>query len=707
MQLKTYFAQDASGNIIPNAQVFVYLAGTTTLATGIVDQSGAPLTNPFNADSSAAVVFAAPDGDYDVKCSGASRTVTIRAQFFDGGAFKSDLAATGGSALVGADDGAGGSLWTTVAGFIAFLLSSLGASVIGFIQAGVGAVQRTLQAKAREVVTVTDFGASATAGVDSTDAIKKALSAVPAGGVVRGVQGETYEISDRIDINGRTLKGIKLKLTANAAFLVLSGDAKLRTVEIDANGKQRLFGHPLFGYVNLHNASGVEIDRLKFKNGATTSSGVFCSTKASDTTITRSDFDEVGFGIYFLDAERTAGVDVRLVDGVSYTGSIGSGLTVSFCKLGNSAKAQAGDGIEIDVPNNRFDTIDVSHNIVRGKTPSGAKTGLGMGFANVDLLTVSYNKFINTVGTPGALHIEDSNSATLANNQFSGCTVGIGAGLYGNNTIMSGNTFMSCNQPIVVNGGALAPYRNLKIAGNQIINTTGFPVQLVDVQDVDFVGNTIRNIATAGNQLIYLVQSLQASVSNINISGNTFIKDNSVGLTVLSKSGAVSSVFTKGNIFSGISTSEVATYYTLARTIGLCEEYVSITSTALSGLSLRTNSNPTGYVTAPAGSFVTDVVTGTEYRSDGTNWLPFVVRRGVALYDPPSLADGAGVTTTVTVTGATLGDYADASFGPGTQGVMLTAWVSSADTVSVRFQNETGGTVDLGSGNLRAQVISK
>lgn len=129
MELKTYFAQDVSGNIIPNAQVFVYLAGTTTPASGIVDQDGAPLTNPFNADSSAAVVFAAPDGDYDVKCSGASRTVTIRAQLFDGGAFKSDLAAPSGSDLV------------------------------GFKQSGTGAVSRTAQAKLREVVSVKDFGA--------------------------------------------------------------------------------------------------------------------------------------------------------------------------------------------------------------------------------------------------------------------------------------------------------------------------------------------------------------------------------------------------------------------------------------------------------------------------------------------------------------------------------------------------------------------
>lgn len=77
-------------------------------------------------------------------------------------------------------------------------------------------------------------------------------------------------------------------------------------------------------------------------------------------------------------------------------------------------------------------------------------------------------------------------------------------------------------------------------------------------------------------------------------------------------------------------------------------------------------------------------------------------RRGSVVYDPPNLADGAGVTTTVTVTGATLGDIAEASFSLDTQGITVTAWVSAANTVSVRFQNETGGAIDLGSGTLRA-----
>jgi hypothetical protein len=78
---------------------------------------------------------------------------------------------------------------------------------------------------------------------------------------------------------------------------------------------------------------------------------------------------------------------------------------------------------------------------------------------------------------------------------------------------------------------------------------------------------------------------------------------------------------------------------------------------------------------------------------------------GTATYDPPSLADGAGDTTTVTVTGAVLGDMALASFSLTTSGITITAWVSASDTVSVRFQNESGGILDIGSGTLKAAVL--
>lgn len=80
------------------------------------------------------------------------------------------------------------------------------------------------------------------------------------------------------------------------------------------------------------------------------------------------------------------------------------------------------------------------------------------------------------------------------------------------------------------------------------------------------------------------------------------------------------------------------------------------------------------------------------------------VLNGSATYDPPSLADGAEASTTVTVTGAALGDFALASFSLSTQAIKLAAEVTATNTVTVTFHNHTGGTIDLASGTLRARV---
>lgn len=80
-------------------------------------------------------------------------------------------------------------------------------------------------------------------------------------------------------------------------------------------------------------------------------------------------------------------------------------------------------------------------------------------------------------------------------------------------------------------------------------------------------------------------------------------------------------------------------------------------------------------------------------------------REATTTYDPGSLADATGVTTTLTLTGAALGDLVVASFSLDLQGITMTAWVSAANTVSVRFQNESGGVVDLASGTLKARLL--
>jgi len=75
-----------------------------------------------------------------------------------------------------------------------------------------------------------------------------------------------------------------------------------------------------------------------------------------------------------------------------------------------------------------------------------------------------------------------------------------------------------------------------------------------------------------------------------------------------------------------------------------------------------------------------------------------------ATYNPASLADGDRDTTTVTVTGASLGDFVNVSFAVDLQGINMFGYVSAADTVTVVFENRTGGTIDLVNSTIRVRV---
>lgn len=81
MELKTFFAQDSSGNTIANPSVSLFLPGTTTLATGLQNAAGATLANPFTGTVQGQIVVAAPDGEYDIKVDGLSRSTTMRLRF--------------------------------------------------------------------------------------------------------------------------------------------------------------------------------------------------------------------------------------------------------------------------------------------------------------------------------------------------------------------------------------------------------------------------------------------------------------------------------------------------------------------------------------------------------------------------------------------------------------------------------------------------
>lgn len=83
MELKTFFAQDETGKVIPGAWVHVHASGTTDPVSGLRDRHGNPLTNPFRAEESGQIQLQAPNGMYDLHVSCGPRLFTLPVKFFD------------------------------------------------------------------------------------------------------------------------------------------------------------------------------------------------------------------------------------------------------------------------------------------------------------------------------------------------------------------------------------------------------------------------------------------------------------------------------------------------------------------------------------------------------------------------------------------------------------------------------------------------
>lgn len=84
-------------------------------------------------------------------------------------------------------------------------------------------------------------------------------------------------------------------------------------------------------------------------------------------------------------------------------------------------------------------------------------------------------------------------------------------------------------------------------------------------------------------------------------------------------------------------------------------------------------------------------------------WSEMWVATGTV--DFASGADGVGATQTMALPGVALGDQVIAtSINVDLQGQILTGYVSAADVVSFRLQNEAASTIDLASCTIKAIV---
>ncbi len=88
------------------------------------------------------------------------------------------------------------------------------------------------------------------------------------------------------------------------------------------------------------------------------------------------------------------------------------------------------------------------------------------------------------------------------------------------------------------------------------------------------------------------------------------------------------------------------------------------------------------------------------------NALPTSRLTGSKAYNPPNLIALATTTTTISVPGATLGMAAEASFSLDLTGLLLTAYVDSANSVTAVLLNPTAGAIDLANGTIHGYAWS-
>lgn len=325
------------------------------------------------------------------------------------------------------------------------------------------------------------------------------------------------------------------------------------------------------------------------------------------------------------------------------------------------------------------------------------------------------------------------------------------------NVIATRNDFVNCsdgvastNYPLAALGAVVSSYNNegFVLEKTKIKTPNGGPLVCIKASHGDvLIGNWLRaeNLLNAVGRGIYIENSsgtrilantfsptggafgqkaqnieIYTTQTNLGISsvieGNTFLDipggtvEWNVKLTGNAQTRTHNAVVIRGNSFgdSGpvgsaatVEADILIASCTVRDSIIAYNKHNAITNvTRTAGLKIGASTTLTNNMIGP-NSFLANGGTITANYDSITE----TVISGSATYDPPSLADAAGATTTVTVTGAALGDYVEAvSFDKDLQGITLTAYVSAANTVSARFQNESGGVLDIVSGTLRARV---
>ncbi len=479
-----------TGAPLANGWLYTYAAGTTTPKDTFTDPEGAqPHENPIRLDAKGeALIYWAADGPYmiDLKTSSGAQVTGWPVDNVIAPATLGALSQPVGASLIGADDGAAGSLFTTIAGFIARILSAAGAALTGYQPLGLGALPSTVAAQLNLLsVHVKNFGAVADGATDATAAINAAILAAQK---LKGNQlsyDEIYSVDVLFEM-GKDYKVIGPVYLPSG--IVLRGQG-CRLIGDDPEAGSALYddAKPSCFESGYYDGNTITTNRLATLN----------TKRLVGSGITGFAFVNMNCPMNMIQMNERSFIE---------------GNTVSNCSTGMRLKRcyyLTVDGVRITssaLAENQYAVLlhDGNHNAMtlkRVTCGAGASVGVSVSGPASSGVTITQCAFEQSTGT-GIFFAPDASCLgwDISNNYFEGIryamVVADGSGIYG--ISIDNNFFSSCEYAIK---GAINSIRVASFSGNACADGGGIIRNLVD-------------FSTVGNDVRYQLQAKSSNTTN-------------------------------------------------------------------------------------------------------------------------------------------------------------------------------------------------
>ena len=712
---------DNNGVPLAGGLIYTYAAGTTTaLATYTTISGNIANSNPIVLDAAGRtpqeiwltvgfgykfVLKNASDsqiGSYDNIPSNAPPPFANDASSV---AYEQGYQVTAGSFVVGK------SYLITAVGNTNFVSIGAASSTVGvyFTATGAGSgtgtaqLSRTVQAKFRDSISVKDFGATGDGTTDDTNAILAAIAAMPSNGSNLLFPQGTYIV------NADNYNGLKFSGKTNFAIEGYGATIKVK------NAAPVVGGYEVMSFFTCSNGAinGLTIDGNRANRTITGETSAHCLTictscsqiTVNDVIAVNSPADGFLINTFTPATASTYPTDISLVNcvadnayrnGLSVIGSLRCTVQGGEYKNTNGILPKCGIDVEPDASytyGNRYMVIDgarLFNNDGYGLTLGGPIT------LNQNILITNVTGSDNDLGFMNIASCENPTLRDVVAYNHPTATRGIiDVGTKVTNPIIDGADFVS----IAASGSNYCIYLHGSITGvptvrNINVESVSCPILYCDVRsDIDsiygnYVTATDAITVTQAYSSIKNVQlsnctdrSIYVSGTNVELDGIHLVNCGQANSRAIQFQAASAIVKNVSILFTG---ARPANFVGILFGSGAPRFISNVLAKAASS-----DFNASSVMTFSSGT------SGASIRNVSPN--PFSLSQ---VYDPGSIANGSIASVALTVSGVTFGMICSAVLSISTSGLVLSAQVSAADTITVTLTNNTGGAVDLASSTL-------